>query len=454
VEPELIVIGGGLAGSEAAWQAAQRGVRVALYEMRPRRFTPAHTTPWLAEIICSNSLGSDELENASGLLKAELRRLGSLLMACADRTAVPAGKALAVDRELFARCVTEHVEHHPFITVIREEVVEIPDRPCIIASGPLTSDALAAAIQRLTGQEYLYFYDAISPIVAADSIDMSICFRGSRYGRGQEPDGDYINCPMTREEYEAFVDALIHAETIALRDFEKEDPRFFEACLPIEVLAKRGRDALAYGPLRPTGLIDPRTGRPPYAVVQLRRDNRAGTMYSMVGFQTNLKWPEQRRVFRMIPGLQNAEFLRYGQMHRNTYINAPALLEPTMQFRGRPDLFFAGQITGAEGYVGNIATGLVAGVNAARLLRGKPPLVFPITTMIGALCDYLARADPRDFQPMKANFGLLPPLERPVRDKRARALAYARRALADLERFWAESGEAEHRILPPAEATS
>jgi methylenetetrahydrofolate--tRNA-(uracil-5-)-methyltransferase len=260
VEPELIVIGGGLAGSEAAWQAAQRGVRVALYEMRPRRFTPAHTTPWLAEIICSNSLGSDELENASGLLKAELRRLGSLLMACADRTAVPAGKALAVDRELFARCVTEHIERHPLITVIREEVMEIPDRPCIIASGPLTSDALAAAIQRLTGQEYLYFYDAISPIVAADSIDMSICFRGSRYGRGQDPDGDYINCPMTKEEYEAFVDALIHAETIELRDFEKEDPRFFEACLPIEVLARRGRDALAYGPLRPTGLIDPRTG--------------------------------------------------------------------------------------------------------------------------------------------------------------------------------------------------
>jgi methylenetetrahydrofolate--tRNA-(uracil-5-)-methyltransferase len=454
VEPELIVIGGGLAGSEAAWQAAQRGVRVALYEMRPRRFTPAHTTPWLAEIICSNSLGSDELENASGLLKAELRRLGSLLMACADRTAVPAGKALAVDRELFARCVTEHIERHPLITVIREEVMEIPDRPCIIASGPLTSDALAAAIQRLTGQEYLYFYDAISPIVAADSIDMSICFRGSRYGRGQDPDGDYINCPMTKEEYEAFVDALIHAETIELRDFEKEDPRFFEACLPIEVLARRGRDALAYGPLRPTGLIDPRTGRPPYAVVQLRRDNRAGTMYSMVGFQTNLKWPEQRRVFRMIPGLQNAEFLRYGQMHRNTYINAPALLEPTMQFRGRPDLFFAGQITGAEGYVGNIATGLVAGVNAARLLRGKPPLVFPVTTMIGALCDYLAQADPRDFQPMKANFGLLPPLERPVRDKRARALAYARRALSDLERFWAESGEAEHTVLPPSEAAS
>ena len=454
MEPELIVIGGGLAGSEAAWQAAQRGVHVALYEMRPRRFTPAHTTPWLAEIICSNSLGSDELENASGLLKAELRRLGSLLMACADRTAVPAGKALAVDRELFARCVTEHIEGHPLITVIREEVTEIPDRPCIIASGPLTSDALAAAIQRLTGQEYLYFYDAISPIVAADSIDMSICFQGSRYGRGQDPDGDYINCPMTKEEYEAFVDALIHAETIELRDFEKEDPRFFEACLPIEVLARRGRDALAYGPLRPTGLIDPRTGRMPYAVVQLRRDNRAGTMYSMVGFQTNLKWPEQRRVFRMIPGLQKAEFLRYGQMHRNTYINAPALLEPTMQFRGRPDLFFAGQITGAEGYVGNIATGLVAGVNAARLLRGKPPLVLPVTTMIGALCDYLARADPRDFQPMKANFGLLPPLERPVRDKRARALAYARRALSDLERFWTESGEAEHAVLPPSEAAS
>ena len=439
--PGLIVVGGGLAGSEAAWQAAQRGVRVLLYEMRPHRLTPAHTTGWLAEIICSNSLGSDELENALGLLKAELRFLGSLLMACADRTAVPAGKALAVDRELFARCVTEHLERHPNITIIREEVTEIPDAPCILATGPLTSDALAAAIQRLTGREHLYFYDAISPIVAADSIDMSICFKGSRYRRGEDPDGDYINCPMTKEEYEAFVDALIHAETIPLRDFEREDPRFFEACLPIEVLARRGREALAYGPLRPTGLIDPRTGRQPYAVVQLRRDNRAGTMYSMVGFQTNLKWPEQRRVFRMIPGLQNAEFLRYGQMHRNTYINAPALLESTMQFRGRPDLFFAGQITGAEGYVGNIATGLVAGVNAARLLQGRPPLTFPITTMIGALCDYLAHADPRDFQPMKANFGLLPPLERPPRDRRERALAYARRALADLERFWAAVGE-------------
>lgn len=450
--PGLIVVGGGLAGSEAAWQAAQRGVRVLLYEMRPHRLTPAHTTGWLAEIICSNSLGSDEPENASGLLKAELRFLGSLLMACADRTAVPAGKALAVDRELFARCVTEHLERHPNITIIREEVTEIPDVPCILATGPLTSDALAAAIQRLTGREHLYFYDATSPIVAADSIDMSICFKGSRYGRGEDPDGDYINCPMTKEEYEAFVDALIHAETIPLRDFEREDPRFFEACLPIEVLARRGREALAYGPLRPTGLIDPRTGRQPYAVVQLRRDNRAGTMYSMVGFQTNLKWPEQRRVFRMIPGLQNAEFLRYGQMHRNTYINAPALLEPTMQFRGRPDLFFAGQITGAEGYVGNIATGLVAGVNAARLLQGRPPLTFPITTMIGALCDYLAHADPRDFQPMKANFGLLPPLERPPRDRGERALAYARRALADLERFWAAVGEERLSPAPAPEA--
>ena len=426
----LVVVGGGLAGSEAAWQAAERGVEVVLYEMRPRKMTPAHVTDRLAELVCSNSLGSDLPDRAPGLLKAELRRLGSLILACADATRVPAGSALAVDRERFAEEVTRRIEAHPRIRVVREEVMEIPEGPVVIATGPLTSESLTRAIGDLTGQEYLYFYDAMAPIVTAESIDMSIAFRASRYGRGG---ADYINCPMTREEYERFVDALVTAERIPLRDFEREDPRFFEGCLPIEVLAARGRDALAYGPLRPVGLIDPRTGKRPYAVVQLRRDNLAGTLYNMVGFQTNLRYGEQERVFRMIPGLERAEFVRYGQMHRNTFLNAPLLLEPTMAFRGRPGLFFAGQITGVEGYVGSVGSGWVAGVNAARFVLGEEPLVLPRTTMLGALCYYVSHADPRTFQPMKANFGLLPPLSPPVRDKRRRYRAYVERALADLE---------------------
>ncbi|HHS97059.1 MAG TPA: FADH(2)-oxidizing methylenetetrahydrofolate--tRNA-(uracil(54)-C(5))-methyltransferase TrmFO [Chloroflexi bacterium] len=426
----LVVVGGGLAGSEAAWQAAERGVEVVLYEMRPRKMTPAHVTDRLAELVCSNSLGSDLPDRAPGLLKAELRRLGSLILACADATRVPAGSALAVDRERFAEEVTRRIEAHPRIRVVREEVTEIPEGPVVIATGPLTSESLTRAIGDLTGQEYLYFYDAMAPIVTAESIDMSIAFRASRYGRGG---ADYINCPMTREEYERFVDALVTAERIPLRDFEREDPRFFEGCLPIEVLAARGRDALAYGPLRPVGLIDPRTGKRPYAVVQLRRDNLAGTLYNMVGFQTNLRYGEQERVFRMIPGLERAEFVRYGQMHRNTFLNAPLLLEPTMAFRGRPGLFFAGQITGVEGYVGSVGSGWVAGVNAARFVLGEEPLVLPRTTMLGALCYYVSHADPRTFQPMKANFGLLPPLSPPVRDKRRRYRAYVERALADLE---------------------
>ena len=435
----LMVIGGGLAGCEAAWQAAQRGVQVELYEMRPLRQTPAHVTDKLAELVCSNSLGSKLLDRASGLLKAELHRLGSLILACAEQTALPAGGALAVGREAFAELVTQHIESHPNIRVFRQEVTAIPtDRPVIVASGPLTSDALAADIARLSGQEYLYFFDAIAPTVTADSINMEIAFRASRYGRGDEEEGDYINCPLSEEEYYRFVDALLEAETIELREFEQrmwEDPRFFEGCLPVEIIARRGRQALAFGPMRPVGLIDPRTGRRPYAVVQLRQDNLAGTLYNMVGFQTNLKWNEQRRVFRMIPGLENAEFVRYGMMHRNTFINSPVLLRPTLQWRDRDDLFFAGQITGVEGYMGNAGTGLVAGINAARWIHGQAPLTFPPTTMLGALCHYVTHADPKDFQPMKANFGILPPLRERIPNKRLRYQAYVERALADLEAF-------------------
>ena len=432
MERAVTVVGGGLAGSEAAWQAAERGVQVILYEMRPHKMTPAHVSGRLAELVCSNSLGSDLVDRAAGLLKAELRRLGSLLLACADEARVPAGGALAVDRELFAQAVTRRVESHPRIRVVRQEVTAIPEGVTVLATGPLTSDPLAEAIAALTGQDHLYFYDAIAPIVTADSIDMDVAFRASRYGKGE---ADYINCPMTQEEYERFVDALVTAERIPLRDFEREDARFFEGCLPIEVLAARGRDALAYGPLRPVGLTDPRTGRQPYAVVQLRQDNLVGTLYNMVGFQTNLRYGEQDRVFRLIPGLEQAVFVRYGQMHRNTFINAPELLEPTLAFRRRPDLFFAGQITGVEGYVGSIGTGWLAGVNAARLVQGLEPLELPRTTMLGALCHYISHADPASFQPMKANFGILPPLSRRVRNKRARYRAYAERSLADLEGF-------------------
>jgi len=434
---EVTVIGGGLAGSEAAWQLAERGFKVYLYEMRPHKLTPAHRTGFLAELVCSNSLGAEPIDKPLGLLKEELRRLGSLIISCADETRVPAGGSLAVSRDDFARLVTERIESHPNIRLIREEVTEIPPGPVIIATGPLTSDALAQRIRELIGEEYLYFYDAIAPIVTYESIDMTKAFRASRYGRGGE---DYINCPMTQEEYYRFVDALLQAETIELRDFEKEDPKFFEACLPIEVIARRGREALAFGPLRPVGLVDPRTGKQPYAVVQLRQDDAAGTLYNLVGFQTNLKWGEQERVFRLIPGLEKAEFVRFGQMHRNTFINSPKLLLPTLQFRQRHDLFFAGQITGSEGYVGSTATGLVAGLNMARLLRGEEPLIFPTTTMIGALCRYITDPRLKEFQPMKANFGLLPPLERRVKKKQARYIAYAERALRDLEAFIASHG--------------
>ena len=429
---ELIVLGGGLAGSEAAWQAAQRDVSVTLYEMRPTVMTPAHVTGLLAELVCSNSLGSNLPDRAPGLLKSEMRRLGSLILSCADDVAVPAGGALAVGREAFARTVTERVQSHPGIQVLRAEVTSITETvPTVIATGPLTSSALSEDIGRLTGQEHLYFYDAMAPIVTQESIDRERCFSASRYDRGE---ADYINCPMTRDEYRGFVEELSAADQIPLRDFEREDERFFEACLPVEVIARRGRDALAFGPLKPVGLTDPRTGERPYAVVQLRQDNLAATLYNMVGFQTNLRWSEQKRVFSMIPGLEHAEYVRYGQMHRNTFVNSPALLHPTMQYRLRDTLFFGGQITGTEGYMGSAASGLVAGVNAARHIAGRSLVVFSPTTMIGAMCRYVSSGAVRGFQPMKPNFGILEPLPRRVRNKRERFRAYAERALHDLER--------------------
>ncbi len=433
-DADVIVIGGGLAGAEAAWQAARLGCRVRLMEMRPAKLTPAHRTGNLAELVCSNSLGSALADRPLGLLKEELRRMGSLIIACAEATAVPAGSALAVDRDLFAAEVTRRIEGNPLIELCREEARAIPEgRPVVVATGPLTSDVLAEEIRRLTGGEYLHFYDAMAPIVALESIDMEKAFRAGRYGRGED---DYINCPMTEEEYRRFVAELLAAETIELRDFEAGDERFFEACLPVEEIARRGAQALAFGPLRPVGLVDPRTGERPYAVVQLRQDNLAGTLYNMVGFQTNLRWSEQKRVFSLIPGLEHAEFVRFGQMHRNTFLKSPALLEPTLQFRARCDLFFAGQITGTEGYVGSAMSGLVAGLNAAQLARGEAPLVLPRTTMSGALCYYVARSDPERFQPMKANFGLLPDLAGQPRHKRQRHEALARRALEDLDEVW------------------
>jgi methylenetetrahydrofolate--tRNA-(uracil-5-)-methyltransferase len=440
---ELIIVGGGLAGSEAAWQAAERGVQVKLFEMRPHHTTGAHVSSNLAELVCSNSLGSNLPDRAPGLLKEEMRRLGSLLLQCAEVTAVPAGGALAVGRDQFAALVTTKIEDHPYIQVIREEVTSIPDQIAIVATGPLTSDRLSQSIVQLTGQDHLYFFDAISPIVTLESIDLNIAYKASRYGRGEREDGDYINCPMNADEYNVFIDALVNAERIELKNFELNlesgvragAHKFFEGCLPIEVLARRGRDALSYGPMRPVGLEDRRTGRRPDAVLQLRQDNIAGTLYNLVGFQTNLKFAEQRRIFRMIPGLENAEFIRYGQMHRNTFIFSPAHLRPTLQAQQRDNLFFAGQITGVEGYAGNIATGLLAGINAARVLTGESALTLPQTTMLGALCHYITHADAADFQPMKANFGILPPLDdlgKGRMNKRQRASAYAERSLRDL----------------------
>lgn len=436
---DLIVIGGGLAGSEAAYQAAKQGLSVKLYEMRPSIQTGAHQTQDLAELVCSNSLGSNLPDRASGLLKNEVRLLGSMLLECAESAALPAGGALAVDRELFARLVTERIKNDPNIEIVREEVKVIPDSLCIIASGPLTSSALSRSIASLSSEEHLFFFDAIAPVIHADSINMGIAFRASRYGTGEQDEGDYINCPLTKEEYYSFVEALLNAERIELRSFEEaiksgvKAGQFFEGCLPIEIIAERGLDSLAFGPMRPVGLRDPRTGKRPYAVVQLRQDNLAGSLYNLVGFQTNLKYPEQKRVLRLIPGLENADFMRYGQMHRNTFIASPKLLRPTLQHIQRDDLFFAGQITGVEGYMGNIATGLLAGINAVRVYRKEEPIILPQTTMLGALCHYITHSDLKDFQPMKANFGILPPLENTARTgKRERGKLHAERALADL----------------------
>ncbi len=437
---EIVVVGGGLAGSEAAWQAAERGAHVRLYEMRPVTPTPAHKTDRLAELVCSNSLKSDSPEDCHGLLKQELTRYGSVVLAAARAHAVPAGKALAVDREAFAGEVTERLSRHPRIRIVREEVKAIPEeRPVVIATGPLTSDRLATALRDrfmdyLAAQDHsaaisdlLYFYDAISPIVATESIDREIVFAASRYGKGGD---DYLNCPLTQDGYRSFVQAIRAAEVTPIHPFE--EARYFEGCLPIEVLATRGEDTLRFGPMKPVGLVDPRTSRQPYAVVQLRMENREGTMYNMVGFQTRMRWGEQRRVLRTIPGLRDAEFLRYGSIHRNTFITAPALLQETMQFRGNPGIFIAGQLTGVEGYLESAGTGLVAGVNAVRFLRGESPAILPQTSALGSLIHHICHADPRTFQPMNVNFGLLPPLDESVRAKRERRQALVARALRDL----------------------
>lgn len=430
---QITVIGAGLAGSEAAWQAAERGAQVELYEMRPGQMTPAHRTGLFAELVCSNSLGSNQPVKAPGLLKRELRALGSLILRCADACAVPSGGALAVDRDGFAQLVTQTVSRHPNIRVIRGQVNELPrDGIVVCASGPLTTDALAEDIRSLAGQDALAFFDAMAPIVEVASIDQAKTYRAARYGRGG---ADYICCPLSQEQYTRFIHELVHADRFPLREFEARDKRFFEACLPIEVLAERGPMALAYGPLRPIGLRDPRTGRLPYAVVQLRQDNLAGTLYNLVGFQTNLLWPEQKRVFGLIPGLESAEWVRYGQMHRNTFINSPELLLPTLQWRQRPTLLFAGQITGTEGYMGSTASGLMAGINAVRLLRGQAALAAPRTTVLGALLWYISTTTERPFQPMKANLGLLPLPREGAGDHHKQLEAIAARSDSDL-REW------------------
>lgn len=438
----ITIIGGGLAGSEAAWQIAERGLQVVLYEMRPQRGTEAHISDRLAELVCSNSMGSTLPDRALGILKNEMLRMGSLIIRTAFKHAVPAGSALAVSREEFSQEITDVIGTHPNIELRREEVKEIPDGPVIIASGPLTSTPLFASIQALTGQQHLYFYDAMAPIVLADTIDMRIAFRQSRYDRdsGSQDEGDYINCPLNRDQYEAFVAAVLSAPKIELKGADKELERYFEGCMPIEALASRGVDSLAFGPMRPVGLTDPATGRRPYAVVQLRQDNVAGTLYNMVGFQTNIRWGAQEEVLRMIPGLAQAEFVRLGQMHRNTFINSPTLLQPTLQFRQRETLFFAGQLTGTEGYVGSTMSGMVAGINMARLLNGEPLLAPPSTTMIGALLHYITHAEPKNFQPMKANMGLLPEIPQRIRSKLNRYAAYAERARCDLEGYLVAQG--------------
>lgn len=428
---EITVIGGGLAGAEATWQAAKAGCGVRLYEMRPGVMTPAHHTADLAELVCSNSLRAASLENAVGLLKEEMRRFDSLVLQQADKHSLPAGGALAVDREAFSRGITEVINNLENVTRIEKEITEIPDTehgPVIIATGPLTSPALAEQIGLLTGDESLYFFDAAAPIVTAESINMEKAFRASRYGKGT---ADYINCPMNEAEYRQFYEALVSAQ-VHMGHCDESEEKYFEGCMPIEVMAGRGFETPLFGPMKPVGLIDPRTGKQPHAVVQLRQDNAAATLYNIVGFQTRLRWPEQSRVFRMIPGLEVAEFVRYGVMHRNTYINSPKVMLPTLQFGTKENLFFAGQITGVEGYVESAAMGLVAGINAARLLRGKEPLVWPIESAHGALTRYITMADPTNFQPMNVNYGIFPPLAGKV-IKKFRKKAMADRALTKVE---------------------
>jgi methylenetetrahydrofolate--tRNA-(uracil-5-)-methyltransferase len=432
---DIVIIGGGLAGSEAAWQAANRGAKVTLYEMRPKEMTKAHKTGGLAELVCSNSLGSADPLNAPGILKEEMRRLGSLIIASAEQARVPAGSALAVDRDQFSLKITQALESHPNVRILHEEITEIPtDCLCIIATGPLTSDKLSAAIRAVTQSHHLYFFDAISPIIDAESINMDIVFAASRYDKGG---ADYLNCPMDDAQYNAFYDALMAAEKVQPKEFEKTP--YFEACIPIEVMAERGRQTMLFGPLKPVGLEDPRTGKRPTAVIQLRTENVHRTCYNMVGFQTKLTYPEQKRVFRMIPGLEQAEFLRYGSLHRNTFINSPQLLLNTLQFKSRGTLFFAGQLVGVEGYTESAAMGGFAGINAARALAGLPLVTPPATTAHGCLVGHVASSDPKHFQPMNTNYGLFPPLAQPTRDKEKKRQLIAQRAREDFERWMTQS---------------
>jgi len=429
VAKSITVIGGGLAGCEAAWQAARQGVSVLLYEMKPRRFSGAHVSPLLGELVCSNSFRSNSLSNAVGLLKEEMRRLDSLIMSAAEGTRVPAGEALAVDRQAFAAGVTARLQTMEKVEILREEIVQIPSEGIvIIASGPLTSPPLAEAIKKLSGEESLYFYDAISPIVDGESLNKNVVFRASRYGEGN----DYLNCPMRQEEYYRFVEELLKGEKVPYRDFERAV--HFEGCLPIEEMAQRGRETLAHGPMKPVGLKEPRSGKMPYAIVQLRHEDGQGTAFNLVGFQTKLKWKEQERIFRLIPGLEQAVFLRFGSLHRNTFIHSPTLLQKTLQLKKDRRILFAGQITGVEGYVESAAMGLLAGINAARLMKGKPLLIPPETTAIGGLVHYITNQQIKEFQPMNVNFGLFPPLAKRIEGKDKRK-AFVARALKDLEEW-------------------
>lgn len=431
-QPHITVIGAGLAGCEAAWAAAQRGVEVTLIDMKPQRTTPAHHAPLFAELVCSNSLKAKRLDSAAGLLKEEMRRLGSVCIPAAFACAVPAGGALAVDRERFAEKVTEAVRSHPRITVEEREVTALPEEGvAVVATGPLTADVLAAQLRERFGGA-LSFFDAAAPIVTAESVDPALSFRASRYDREESGQGDYINCPLNREEYERFHAALVEAETAPLHGFDRSGPAVYEGCMPIEVLARRGADAIRFGPMKPVGLRDPRTGHRPWAVLQLRMENAAGTLLNLVGFQTNLKFGEQKRVFGMIPALHDAAFVRYGVMHRNTFLDSPRLLTGGYQLKKESRLFFAGQMTGVEGYMESAASGLLAGLNAARTVKGQPPVILPQDTMMGALAGYISDPSVSDFQPMGANFGILPPLEREIRDKRERYGALAERALRSL----------------------